>query len=529
MDAGDAMNIPSDDQFLYQVSRDISQCEDADQILECVLTHVRARFQSEAASLIWVEPDGTQVFRAVQGPEAEKIWGLRLPKGEGVSGWVIDHHEIVWVPDVTEDARFFMGVDGSTGFETNAILAVPLQSHGSVLAVLEIVNPLLHLVINEVRDTLAALAALAVEALEKCTLLDDMRRYQAVFSQQAQPAVLFSPEGYMLEANTAAQVVFALAACDEEAASFDDLHIHKDGFANVVKQQQRAVGETRQSMCWNFTLHQDRLRTYYATLAPVKVRDSTLYQLTLTDITDVIGDGDARLQLFNMLVHDLRVPLGSLHHSIELIMAAWQDSDLSIPVDQVLEIAERSEKRMERLINDILDTTLLDAQTKKLAVTMIDINALVQEGLVVVSTAAERRNQTLVANNEASTETLLGDVDLLQRVLINILSNAVKYTPDGGEIALSVYDDADIVYFSVTDTGPGISPVDEPHIFDLFYRGTSARVKGAGIGLAFSKLAVEAHGGSIWVDQSVKTGARFIFSIPKAWPGNVLMAKESEV
>ena len=111
-------------------------------------------------------------------------------------------------------------------------------------------------------------------------------------------------------------------------------------------------------------------------------------------------------------------------------------------------------------------------------------------------------------------------------MLINILGNAVKYTPDGGEIIVTVYDDEQNVFFEVSDNGPGILPADENHIFELFFRGNTSRVKGAGIGLAFSKLAVEAHGGKIWLDRELHEGAKFVFYIPKKLPESAIFFEE---
>jgi signal transduction histidine kinase len=207
-------------------------------------------------------------------------------------------------------------------------------------------------------------------------------------------------------------------------------------------------------------------------------------------------------------------------------MSAWYEQDTKIPVDQVLEIALRSEHRMERLISDILDTTRLNSQTKALEVTNINIAALVQDAVNIVESSARRRNHLLNTDIQTSVETLQGDIDLLQRVLINILGNAVKYTPDGGKINVIVSDDEQKVFFEIADNGPGILPADEDHIFELFFRGNTHRVKGAGIGLAFSKLVIEAHGGKIWLDHDEPEGAKFVFFIPKKLPESTILFEE---
>ena len=516
-------NVPHTEkyQFLYEVSRDISKLNESTEVLQCLVRYSQQYFESDAASIVWLEADGTQLFRAVEGLHAEKVLGLRLPKSEGISGWVAEHGDYVWIPDVSVDKRFFVGVDESTGFKTRSILAAPLLVQNQIAAVMEVVNPSICIDDEQVKSLLAALMTLTTDALERCDLSKEAYRYQKVFETFAEPCLLLSKKGDLLGVNRAAGSIFHIDADLWKEKHFDDLGVSAVSFKNLLGQMQNKDG-----LSWDFVLNEATPRTYKTNFAPVRVGDSLIYHWCAYDITEYSTLEDSRLQLFNMLVHDLRVPLGSIHHSIELVMTAWYEQDVTIPVDQVLEIALRSEHRMERLISDILDTTRLNSQTKALEVTNIDITDLVQDAVNIVESSARRRNHLLDTAVKSTDETLQGDLDLLQRVLINILGNAVKYTPDGGEINVTVYDDEQNVFFEVSDNGPGILPADENHIFELFFRGNTSRVKGAGIGLAFSKLAVEAHGGKIWLDRELHEGAKFVFYIPKKLPESAIFFEE---
>jgi NtrC-family two-component system sensor histidine kinase KinB len=504
--------------FLYELSREVIKLREVDSMLQRLVQCSCDFYRADATSVIWLEPDGTQVFRAVEGRSAGTLLGLKFPQGEGISGWVAQHGESLWVPDVSLDQRFFSAVDANTGFETKAILAAPIFRQDVVVAVFEIVNPSVN--IEEVPSfVIDALTSLAGDALEGCAVAVQALRYHEVFASSTQPCCLFTAEGNLLDINLAARKLFNIGQDHILQYSFDDMGISDSRFLELIHRDEA-------NFSWDFHRVGESGRDHRLLLVPIQIAGTAHYLLTAFDISEFISMEETRLQLFNMLVHDLRVPLSSIHHSIELVMAAWQDHDATIPMGQVLEIASRSEHRMERLISDILDTTCLDAQTRTLDVMTIDITRLVQDAINAVKPAAQRRNHTFNTDIRAGVLHLQGDLDLLQRVLINILGNAVKYTPDGGEIDVSVYDDAQNVYFTVSDNGPGILPSDEEHIFDLFFRGRTSRVKGAGIGLAFSKLAVEAHGGAIWLDREVTHGARFVFSIPKQLPDSAVVIED---
>jgi signal transduction histidine kinase len=189
-----------------------------------------------------------------------------------------------------------------------------------------------------------------------------------------------------------------------------------------------------------------------------------------------------------------------------------EDEDLS----PIISVAQRSSRRLSRLIDSLLDINLLESGKAVLHKRSSQIADLISEAIEEVVPIAEAKGQSLVIEDRGEQLPMLEiDNDMIRRVLINLVENAVKYTPSDGEIRIKVSGGEDDVRIGVSDTGPGIDVLDQKRIFEKFARvERKGRSKGLGLGLAFCRLAVEAHGGKIWVESGPEQGSVFYFTLP---------------
>ena len=167
------------------------------------------------------------------------------------------------------------------------------------------------------------------------------------------------------------------------------------------------------------------------------------------------------------------------------------------------------------LIDDLLDASRLQAGALALSRTEVSLDLLAKR--MVGRFRPQSKVHTFEEKFPANFPVIQADESRLMQVLGNLLSNAVKYSPQGGKVLISGRTHPDKVIVCVQDEGPGIAMEDMPRIFNLFYRSNEAsrKTKGAGLGLFLAKAVVEAHGGEIWVDDHVETGARICFSLPR--------------
>jgi signal transduction histidine kinase len=183
----------------------------------------------------------------------------------------------------------------------------------------------------------------------------------------------------------------------------------------------------------------------------------------------------------------------------------------------ILKIAENSTDRIQRLVSSLLDVNRLESGQPVADQKVVDALELMKSTIRDVTPVAEGRRQKLASDLPDTLPSIWVDEDMARRVLINLLENASKFTPVSGVLEAGARAEGDWVHMWVKDNGPGIPAVEQERIFDKFtrLRGNS-KAGGLGIGLAFCRLAVLGHGGSIWVESDPGQGATFHFTFPVA-------------
>jgi signal transduction histidine kinase len=184
----------------------------------------------------------------------------------------------------------------------------------------------------------------------------------------------------------------------------------------------------------------------------------------------------------------------------------------------IFKIAERSTERIQRLTNSLLDVNRLKTGQAILVKRPTSLIDLVREAVEALEMVAASKQQTLQLDLPEELPSVEIDADMIRRVLINLLENAIKYTPTQGQITAGAQQMAQQIEVWVRDTGRGIPAEQQQVIFDKFarLRTPDEDTRGLGLGLTFCRLAVEAHGGRIWVESQVGAGSRFAFTLPLA-------------
>jgi signal transduction histidine kinase len=219
---------------------------------------------------------------------------------------------------------------------------------------------------------------------------------------------------------------------------------------------------------------------------------------------------ELRSDLIAWVSHDLQTPLTS----IQAILEALSDGILDNPEEEkrYLETAQRNVQTLSALIDDLFQMAQIDAGGLPINQSLNSLSDLISDTLESFSQIAQKRDLSITGNVDADVDPVYMDVQLIGRVLDNLVSNAIRFTPAGGSINITAQRKGEKANIIVQDTGEGIPPEDIPHVFESFYRGEKSRSRatgGAGLGLAIAQGIIQAHGGDIQIDSEIGVGTSF--------------------
>jgi len=487
-------------------------------VLQQILEQINQVLRVEIVSLALLDSEsGTLEYCATTSKE-DGIIGLKVDVGQGIIGWVVKHKQGVIIPDVSIDPRFYGEFDKAIGFETRAVACAPIISEGEVIGALQALNPIDGSFDPDALTELAGIGSLAGTAIRHAQLFEDLQaahqRYRDLYNSSIDAILITDMRGNILEANNQ---TFGFTG-------FSKVQLQLKHIGEVHKLDVEALGESLEYIVPNETIsYESELRAYNERIIPIEVHVHTVriegqnhLQWTFRDITARKELDQLRDDLLSMIYHDLRSPLGNVLSSLD-VLESIQSFEHDPTIQSLFEIAVRSTKRIERLTNSLLDINRLEAGQPVTSTEPTRVENIISAAVEAILPIANNKNQEVFVRIQDGIPLADVDENMIQRVLINLLENAVKYTPTESHITVGAARKGHQLCFWVEDTGPGIPAEKRSTIFDKYTRlHGKGGPGGIGLGLAYCRLAVEGHGGRIWVDEATHGGARFAFTLPMA-------------
>ncbi|HUF38580.1 MAG TPA: HAMP domain-containing sensor histidine kinase, partial [Anaerolineales bacterium] len=335
------------------------------------------------------------------------------------------------------------------------------------------------------------------------------RNYRELFDDSIDLILITDWQGVITQFNRQAADAIRIPGADLTGRSVFDLHVFDEtvfegGFST------RLTAEETLS-------YESDLRTSSGPM-PVQVfvrrirlENEDLLQWLLHDLTERKAMDALQDDLISMIYHDLRSPLANIMYAIDMLGSTVPPGDST--TRSLIDVADRAADRIQRLTSSLLDIRTLEAGQPVTNRTAVPVPEIITQAVDAIRPLAEAKEQVVETRIPIDSHTVQVNKDMITRVLINLLENAVKFTPGKGEIRTGAMSSGRGIVVWVEDNGPGIPPENWQRVFDRYTR-LDNRDLGFGLGLSFCRLAVEGHGGTIWIEPADGRGARFVFSIP---------------
>ena len=336
---------------------------------------------------------------------------------------------------------------------------------------------------------------------------NERSKLDTLFLHMTDGVVAFAPSGTVIHCNPA---VDDMLGRDVNAAEYDSLFGDIFPLEHVLQLQRPNFLESE-------LRSGERVLALY--FAPFSDRGSGGALVVLHDVTQQRRQEEQRKEFVANVSHELRTPLTNVRSYAETL----RDSGGDIPEEisnNFLDIIISESDRMTHIVQDLLTLSRLDSGRTEMAMARFDFNAAIESVARAVELAARQHQHQLTVSCE-TLPLVTGDRGRLEQVMMNILSNAIKYTPDGGDIRVTATSDSDYIYVDVADNGIGIPEADRDRIFERFYRVDKARSResgGTGLGLSIAKEIVEKHGGKLSVVPKDEPGTTVRLTLPILQP-----------
>lgn len=530
---------------LNDISAAVTSSLNTQEIYHMVVQKLNEYFRVEAGSLLMRdEQTGDLEFVMTLEAGVEKLVGMRVPRGEGVVGYVAEKQRYAIVTEPEEDPRFYRKISEETGYPPRSILCVPMVVKGHTIGVIEMLNKRDSDFTEEDANRLMRMATTIGVAIENARLFQEVAtgrdRLEAILNSNNDGILMADPHGVVVTANPkAAQIL----QTDQRTVLGEQLSealntLRRRAIDINVPPWLNDHDNPHTPEIVEIELGGSSLNYIRQLLLPVRdTCGTTIGQLVLLqDISKERELTQLREDYTGMLVHDLRAPLTAIMNGIMMVRRGL-GGPVSEQQDELLSIAYQSSVSMLEMVNTLLDISRMEQGRMTLTKEPFSLYEAIEETMGRLRASAEGRRILLRQEIPSGLPLLEADQDKVVRVLQNLLDNAIKYSPTGGEIligtarvSLSPYGESDQAsslpvtlpdlsggewqVFWVRDQGPGIPPQYQERIFEKFGQIRGRKVRGTGLGLTFCKLAVESHGGRIWVESTEGEGSTFALVLP---------------
>jgi two-component system phosphate regulon sensor histidine kinase PhoR len=507
---------------LYAVSLKFASTLDDEEMMDILLENASILVPNDAVAVALLEAPERLRVKAYRGLDDKET--SKLVAGDEENPLYVSASAVlpVILRDTEEDPRFqaFLHEVGFT-----SMIAVPLYASSSVIGVLCCFSGMSEAFDDDDARLLLTLSSESALALEKASLyqttLEDKNKIETIINSLTDGLMVLDQEGRLVLANPFITRFMDLKNedYDRRLADIFETSSYKIELMDITLEEAlEGVLSSGQSLKNEMVIDTEPpiiFQVFWEPLADVEGKTAGAVIL-LHDITDFVELDRMKSDFISIVSHELKTPLTSIKGFVRLI-AAERVGPVTEKQRHYLDVVQKQTESLTVLINDLLDLSRIEAGIIEVGHEPLILTEVIGGVVQQLDNLAQEKGITLRVEVAGDLPLISGDNARLGQVFINLIHNAIKFTPQGGDIRVKAVSMGEHCLVKISDTGIGISAQDLPRIFDKFYQVDSSstrRQSGTGLGLSISKQLVTAHGGEMWVNSIKGKGTTFSLTIP---------------
>lgn len=496
---------------LHSLAREISGQLEVQAVLDSIVVSIRQVIDCRGCAIfLYDESSDYLEIKAADGLKPYWRKRARLKKGEGAAGVSAIEARTIYIPDTHKEPGFIFFDD-----EVRSLMVIPLYAKGEVIGTINVDDNRPNAFGPTQERLLAITAAQAGILIENARLFArvsaERQQIQAIIQHMADGLILIDSVGKIVTCNRTLAMMLEMHPGQIIGQKIDAPNLHP----NLAGITATTTHEARTGVLAKEVTIKDRTFRVFATkmfgederlIGEVRVVHDITRERELERLKD---------EFISTISHELRTPLFSIQGFARILS---EENDLDDATRKgFLSTIQRQATQLSDMVSNLLDISRFDEGKLELAKEQVNILAMTHQAILKLQGFAHQEQVTIETNFPESVPSVVGDQRRLEQVLTNLIGNAIKFTPQGGSVTITIIVSKKRIHISVKDTGIGIPAEALEHIFARYYQVENSDerlARGSGLGLYIAQKIIESHGGTIWADSTVDEGSTFHFTIP---------------